>query len=55
MLEEAIKLNDDDDYYISDLFDLFHAVCNHSRYDKNVWENPMVNHEYPTPFLFFLS
>jgi len=57
MLEEAVKKSaeDDTDYYVSGLWDLFRTICDHSIYKKEVWENPDANHEFPTPFAFSLK
>jgi len=55
MLKKAIELNEDKDYYVSDLWNLFQIICDHSRYDKDVWENPDANWEYPTPFVFLMK
>ena len=57
MLEEAVKksADDDTDYYVSGLWDLFRIICDHSVYKKEVWENPDANDEFPTPFAFLLK
>ena len=55
MLKKAIKLNEDKDYYVSDLWDLFRIICSLSRYNKDVWENLEANLEYPTPFVFLMK
>ena len=54
MLEEAIEKEREDDYYVSDLFDLFRNVYEHSKYDKNVWENMDARLESPTPFIYLM-
>ena len=55
MLKKAIEGEKEEDYYISDLWDLFREVCSHSRYDKEVWENIDASSEYPTPFVFLMK
>jgi len=55
MLKEAIKIEGEDDYYVSDFWDLFQAVCEHSKYDNEVWEDQDANREYPTPFAFLMK
>jgi len=55
MLEEAVKKEGDTDYYVSDLYDLFRTICEHSVYNDNVWEGPNANREFPTPFAFLMS
>lgn len=55
MLKKAIEIKGEDDYYVSDLWDLFRNVCEHSQYDKNVWEDRDANWEYPTPFAFLMK
>jgi len=55
MLKKAIENEGEDDYYVSDLWDLFRNVCEHSQYDEDVWENKDANSEYPTPFAFLMK
>lgn len=55
MLEKAIEIKGKDDYYVSDLFDLFRNVYDHSKYDKDIWENIDANLDYPTPFVFLMK
>lgn len=55
MLKKAIKNEGDDDYYVSDLWNLFESICDHSKYDKDVWENIDINTEYPTPFVYLMK
>jgi len=54
MLKEAIKIEGEDDYYVSDLFDLFRNVYDHSKYDKDIWENIDTHLEPPTPFVYLM-
>jgi len=54
MLEKAIEIEGEDDYYVSDFFDLFRNVYEHSEYDKNVWENIDARLESPTPFVYLM-
>lgn len=55
MLKQAIKAKNDQDFYVSDLYDIFRTVCDHSIYAPEVWENPRANNEFPTPFAFLMS
>jgi len=55
MLKKAIEIEGEDDYYVSDLWDLFRNVCEHSKYDKEIWEDRDANWEYPTPFAFLMK
>lgn len=57
MLEEAAKQqpSTEMDLYVSDLWDIFRAICEHSRYDPAVWDSPTANHEYPTPFAYLIA
>ncbi len=55
MLEKAIKIEGKDDYYVSDLFQLFRNVYDHSKFDKDVWENIDANMDFPTPFVYLMK
>jgi hypothetical protein len=55
MLKKAIEIEGKDDYYVSDLWDLFRNVCEHSVYEWDVWEDEDVNWEYPTPFAYLMK
>lgn len=55
MLEKAIENEGEEDYYVSDLSDLFRNVYDHSKYDKNIWENIEANSEFPTPFVYLMK
>ena len=55
MLKKAIENEGEDDYYVSDLWDLFRNICDHSRYDESVWEDRDANREYPTPFAYLMK
>jgi hypothetical protein len=55
MLEKAIENEREDDYYVSDLSGLFRNVYDHSKFDKDVWENIEANREFPTPFVYLMK
>ena len=55
MLKRAIENEGEDDYYVSDLWNLFQSICDYSNYDKDVWENIDANSEYPTPFAYLMK
>ena len=55
MLKKAIEIKGEDDYYVSDIWDLFRGVCGHSRYNENVWENRDASSEHPTPFAYLIK
>jgi len=55
MLKKAIEIEGEEDYYTSDLWNIFQSVCEHSKYDKDVWENIDANSEYPTPFAYLMK
>jgi hypothetical protein len=55
MLEKAIEKEHEDDYYVSDLSGLFRNVYDHSKFDKDVWENIEANREFPTPFVYLMK
>ncbi|MBU0459927.1 MAG: hypothetical protein KJ771_03900 [Nanoarchaeota archaeon] len=49
-IENAIEERKEEDFYISDLLDIFRNILKHSRYNKQIWEDKKVNYEHPTPF-----
>ena len=55
MLKKAIEIEGEEDYYVSDLWDLFKTICEHSKYNPDVWEDRDVNWEYPTPFAYLMK
>ncbi|MGA8153316.1 MAG: hypothetical protein WB952_20360 [Terriglobales bacterium] len=53
-IEAALEKRVDKDFYVSDLFDVFRAVQERSELHKAVWESPLSNHEFPTPYAYLL-
>ncbi len=53
-IEAAIKEGIEKDFYVSDLFDIFRAIQERSKFNKIVWEDPRANREFPTPYAFLL-
>ncbi|TDI37008.1 MAG: hypothetical protein E2P02_23690 [Acidobacteria bacterium] len=53
-LREAVNTGIDDDFYVTDLLDLFRVVRQRSHFDGAVWESGLTNFEHPTPFAFLL-
>ena len=53
-IEAAIEERSEDDFYVSDLSDVFRAILERSKYDKVVWESDVVNWEFPTPYAYLL-
>jgi len=55
MLKKAIEIEGEDDYYTSDLWNIFQSVCEHSVYNRDVWDDIDTNSEYPTPFAYLIK
>jgi hypothetical protein len=53
-IEAGIEERSEDDFYVSDLSDVFRAILERSKYDKRVWESDIVNGEFPTPYAYLL-
>jgi hypothetical protein len=53
-IEAAIEKRALGDFYVSDLFDIFHAVLERSEYDEGIWQNDRNNPEFPTPYSYLL-
>jgi hypothetical protein len=54
VIEAALEQRVENDFYVSDLFDVFLAVQERSKFNKTVWQNPLSNFEFPTPYAFLL-
>ena len=53
-IEAALEGLVERDFYVTDLWDIFRAVLERSKFDEEVWENPRSNHEFPTPYAYLL-
>ncbi len=55
MLRRAIEIEGEEDYYVSDVWDIFRDVCKHSKFDSGAWESRDANLEHPTPFAYLIK
>lgn len=53
-IETALEKRVEKDFYVTDLFDLFRAVLERSTFKPDVWNNPLANSEFPTPYSYML-
>jgi hypothetical protein len=53
-IEAALGKRVEDDFYVSDLWQIFSAVLERSNFEENVWESPLSNREFPTPYAYLL-
>jgi len=53
-IEAAIRKRSGADFYVSDLCDIFRSVLERSQFKNDVWENPLGNREFPTPYAYLL-
>lgn len=53
-LRAAIAKGEDRDFYVTDLWDLFHAIRQRSVLIEDVWDSDLANSEHPTPFAYLL-
>lgn len=53
-IEAALEGRIEKDFYVSDLFQIFDAVLERSSFNKAVWESPLSNWEFPTPYAYLL-
>jgi hypothetical protein len=53
-IEAALERRVEQDFYSTDLFQIFVAVQEKSNFDEQVWNDPRNNHEFPTPFAYLL-
>lgn len=53
-IEGTLEGRIEKDCYVSDLFQIFDAVLQRSSFNKAVWESPLSNWEFPTPYAYLL-
>jgi len=53
-IDAALGERAEEDFYISDLWQIFNAVLERSTFDKSVWGNSFSNPEFPTPYAYLL-
>jgi hypothetical protein len=53
-IEAALEKRVEQDFYSTDLFQIFVAVQEKSTFDEKVWNDPRNNSEFPTPFAYLL-
>jgi hypothetical protein len=53
-IEAALDGRVEKDFYVTDLWDIFRALLERSKFNDEVWENPRSNHEFPTPYAYLL-
>jgi hypothetical protein len=53
-IEAAIEAKIEKDFYVTDLWNLFRAVKERSRFNTAIWQSSMSNDEHPTPYAYLL-
>ncbi len=53
-IQAALEKQVENDFYVSDLWDVFRLVQERSMFKAAVWESPLANFEHPTPFAYLL-
>lgn len=53
-IEAALEAGVEKDFYISDLFDVFRFVQERSKFDEVIWQSPLSNPEFPTPYAYLV-
>jgi hypothetical protein len=53
-IEAALGKRVEDDFYVSDLWQIFDAILERSNFERNVWESSLSNREFPTPYAYLL-
>ena len=53
-IESALEKGVEEDFYVSDLSQIFSAVLERSNFAEDVWESPLSNSEFPTPYAYLL-
>jgi hypothetical protein len=53
-IQSALQGRVEEDFYASDLFQIFSAVLERSNVEEGVWQSPLSNSEFPTPYAYLL-
>jgi hypothetical protein len=53
-IEAALEQLVEEDFYVTDLWDIFSRVLERSQFNQGIWENSVSNHEFPTPYAYLL-
>ncbi len=53
-IEAALEKGVEKDLYVTDLFDVFNAVQDRSRFNEAVWESSLSYWEHPTPYAYLM-
>jgi hypothetical protein len=53
-IESALEKRAEKDFYVSDLWDIFNTILDRSKFEKTVWQSPLSNSEFPTPYAYLL-
>ena len=53
-IKAALRDGSDEDFYVTDLWDIFRHVHERSKFDNSVWESSLSNWEFPTPYAYLL-
>lgn len=53
-IEAAIGQRVEEDFYISDLWQILTAILERSNFEESVWRSPLSNREFPTPYAYLL-
>lgn len=53
-IEAALEARVEKDFYVSDLFHIFRAVQQRSRFNKSIWQSELSSPAFPTPYAYLL-
>jgi hypothetical protein len=53
-IEAALGRRVEEDLYLTDLWQIFSAVLERSDFEQSIWQNPLSNSEFPTPYAYLL-
>jgi len=53
-IKAGIRDGSDEDFYVTDLWDIFRHVHERSKFDESIWESSLGNWEFPTPYAYLL-
>jgi hypothetical protein len=53
-IEAALGKRVEEDFYVSDLWQILSAILERSNFEESVWQSPLSNPEFPTPYAYLL-
>jgi hypothetical protein len=53
-IDSALREGVEEDFYVTDLWNIFTSVQERSEFVEHIWQSPLANDEHPTPYAYLL-